>query len=152
MVCTSSYHSSATVLATKKRTSPAAFEASVEGSSGSGAVEYDDVGDGDLSSMKGNMAKHVDYAKREFTKVRGSIASAAMLDHITVNAYGEKHPMTAMAQVALKGANALVVSPFDSSVSDFFPAFRRAWIASLMVTELKWWPCSKCIHHWIASF
>jgi hypothetical protein len=114
----SAYHSSAFALAAKKRSSPTAFEASVEESGGSGgAQEYDDVGDGDLSSMKGNMAKHVDYAKREFTKVRGSIASAAMLDHITVNAYGEKHPMTAMAQVALKGANALVVSPFDSSVS-----------------------------------
>jgi hypothetical protein len=39
-----------------------------------------------------------------------------MLDHVTVEAYGETQPLTALAQIALKNAQLIMVNPFDSSV------------------------------------
>ena len=69
----------------------------------------------DLPSM---LARAVDYAKREFTKVRGSAVNAAMLDHIQVEAYGEMQPLKDVAQVALKGATTLVVNPFDGALAE----------------------------------
>lgn len=43
---------------------------------------------------------------------------ADMLDHIMVEAYGERQPLTGLAQIALKNANLLVVNPFDSAVNN----------------------------------
>ena len=40
-----------------------------------------------------------------------------MLDHVQVEAYGERQPLTALAQIALKGPTLIVVNPFDSAVS-----------------------------------
>ena len=41
---------------------------------------------------------------------------AGMLDHVPVVVYGESQPLTAVAQVALRNASLLVVSPFDAAV------------------------------------
>jgi ribosome recycling factor len=39
-----------------------------------------------------------------------------MLDHVAVDAYGEKQPLTALAQISLKNPTLFVVSPFDTAV------------------------------------
>ncbi len=44
------------------------------------------------------------------------LLASGMLDHLTVEAYGDQQPLTALAQTALQGTT-LVVRPFDPSVS-----------------------------------
>ena len=39
-----------------------------------------------------------------------------MLDHVTVEAYGERQSLPGLAQIALKNANLIVVNPFDAAV------------------------------------
>ena len=85
------------------------------GVGGDGDVEDTNLGAKDLPSMLG---RAVEYARREFTKVRGSAVNAAMLDHILVDAYGEMQPLKDVAQVALKGATTLVVNPFDGALAE----------------------------------
>ena len=40
-----------------------------------------------------------------------------MLDGVLVEAYGERQPLSAVAQVALRSAQLLVVSPFDAALA-----------------------------------
>jgi ribosome recycling factor len=119
------FHASLTVEQREVKTKPKAKEKVTKsgppsaGSEG-GAAELeggDDVGGGakDLASMLG---RSVDYARREMAKVRGSVVSASMLDHVLVEAYGEMQPMRDVGQVSLKGAAMLVVNPFDASLAE----------------------------------
>jgi len=39
-----------------------------------------------------------------------------MLDHITVEAYGERKPLSSLAQVQLRSPTLFVLSPFDAAV------------------------------------
>ena len=64
------------------------------------------------------LARQVDFCKRELAKLRGSTATPNMLDAVTVTAYGETQQLKDLAQVALKGPLLLVVSPFDSALLD----------------------------------
>ena len=62
------------------------------------------------------LARQVDYCRREFAKVRGSAATPDMLDGVLVTAYGDTQPLKDVAQVSQKGPLLLVVSPFDSAL------------------------------------
>jgi ribosome recycling factor len=62
------------------------------------------------------LARQVDYCKREFSKVRGATATPEMLDGVLVTAYGDTQPLKDVAQVSQRGPLLLVVSPFDSAL------------------------------------
>lgn len=82
------------------------------------AAEVDDAVVGDIADpalVKVAMAKSIEHAKREFAKLRGGTATPQMLDHITVEAYGERQPLSALAQATLKSPQLFVVSPFDTA-------------------------------------
>jgi hypothetical protein len=44
-------------------------------------------------------------------------STAGMLDHVPVEAYGERQPLSGLAQIALRNPTLLVVNPFDAAVS-----------------------------------
>jgi len=71
----------------------------------------------DPAHLKPLLNKSIDYAKREFAKLRGGTATPQMLDHVMIEAYGERQPLTALAQVSLKNPQLFVVSPFDTAVA-----------------------------------
>lgn len=78
----------------------------------------------DLKSM---LSRHIEYCRRELAKVRGATANPAMLDHITLEVYGENQVLTAVAQIMLKGPQLLTVNPFDPAIaSDIANAIRDA--------------------------
>lgn len=88
-------------------------------SSADGGDEVDDEEPGgggkDLPST---LSRTVEWARREFSKLRAASATPSMLDHIVVEAYGERSALKDVAQVTLKGPMVLWVSPFDSALAE----------------------------------
>jgi len=89
------------------------------------SIEEEGLPEGkDLKSM---LSRHTEYCRRELAKVRGATANPAMLDHISLEVYGETQVLTAVAQIMLKGPQLLVVNPFDPAIaSDIEKAIRDA--------------------------
>ena len=54
-----------------------------------------------------------------------------MVDNVPVEAYGERQPLSAIAQVSLRNATTIVVSPFDAAVRLVW----SAWFALQHVNE-----------------
>lgn len=71
----------------------------------------------DPKDLKASLTRLIESYKRELSKLRGATASPGMLDSVIVEAYGERQPLTSLAQVSLKSPNLLVVNPFDSALS-----------------------------------
>lgn len=94
--------------------------------------EVDDGAEFDMDTLEEELRVQVEYMERELAKVRGSTTSpskhvasgslttlkcsAAMLDHIQVDAYGEMTPLNGVAQVVMKTPQLLIVNPYDNSV------------------------------------
>lgn len=56
------------------------------------------------------------YLHAEYSKLQTGRANAALLEHITVEAYGQKMELKAVASIAVQDARSLVVQPWDKSV------------------------------------
>jgi ribosome recycling factor len=82
----------------------------------------------DLATLTERMKSYVEAFSSELAKIRGGSASAAMLDHLLVDAYGSKQPLPSVAQAALQGP-VLVVRPFDPSVS--VRGRQRGWVLTV---------------------
>ncbi len=52
----------------------------------------------------------------EYAKLQTGRANAALLEHITVEAYGQKMELKAVASISVQDARSLVVQPWDRSV------------------------------------
>ena len=96
--------------AKKKQPPPSATAAGSDDAAG------DDDAGVDPAKIKEAMSKHIAYAQREFSKIRGSTANPAMLDHVIVEAYGESQPLKGVAQITLKSPTLLLVTPFDAAL------------------------------------
>ncbi|KAA0163012.1 hypothetical protein FNF31_03067 [Cafeteria roenbergensis] len=80
----------------------------------------------DPDMVKLSMEEYLDAFKHAVQHIRGGAPSAGMLDHLTVEAYGDQQPLTALAQTALQGTT-LVVRPFDpSTIADIEKAITEA--------------------------
>ncbi len=66
-----------------------------------------------LSEVKGKFDKAVEHFQDELKKVRTGRATPAMLDGITVEAYGSPMPLIQVATITAPEATLLQVSPFD---------------------------------------
>ncbi len=63
------------------------------------------------------MAKSIDALRHTLTTIRTGRASPALLDRVTVNAYGNPHtPLNQVASVSNADAHSLLVTPFDKSM------------------------------------
>jgi ribosome recycling factor len=59
------------------------------------------------------MEKTVDAAKGEFGTIRTGRATPALLDRITITAYGSQMPINQLATIAVPQPRLLVIQPFD---------------------------------------
>jgi ribosome recycling factor len=66
-----------------------------------------------LDDGKRRMERSVETALHEFNTVRTGRASAALLDRITVDYYGQKTPVKQLATVNVPEPRLLTVQPFD---------------------------------------
>ena len=104
--------------APQKRSKPAPAPVPVAGAA-AGAEDEDEeeVPAADSKDLRAGLARQVEVCRRELAKLRGATASASMLDSVLVEAYGERQALSAVAQVALRGPQLLVVSPFDAALA-----------------------------------
>ncbi|MEG0184767.1 MAG: ribosome recycling factor, partial [Stenotrophomonas sp.] len=63
------------------------------------------------------MAKSIDALKHTLTSIRTGRATPALLDRVTVNAYGNAStPLNQVASISNPDAHSLLVTPFDKSM------------------------------------
>lgn len=84
----------------------------------------------DVTDLKGlfadvnqRMNGALDHVKHELAAVRTGRASASLLDHVHVEAYGAKVPMNQVATLSVPEPTLIVAQPFDPSL---LPALERA--------------------------
>ncbi len=68
-----------------------------------------------LDDAKRRMDRSVEAAAHEFNTVRTGRASAALLDRITIDYYGQKTPLKQLATINVPEPRMLTVQPFDPS-------------------------------------
>src|SRR6185436_6699329 len=75
----------------------------------------------DLKGIFGEVNKRMDgileHVKHELVGVRTGRASTALLDHVQVEAYGTKVPLTQVAGLSSPGPTLIVAQPFEPSLS-----------------------------------
>jgi len=69
-----------------------------------------------IASCEEKMGKTVDAMKGEFAGVRTGRASAALLDRIRVECYGQKSPISQVATVSIPEARLIVIQPWDRAL------------------------------------
>lgn len=62
------------------------------------------------------MKKAVEATRNEFASIRTGRANIALLDHVTVEAYGTTMPVRHIANVTVPDARSLLVQPHDKSI------------------------------------
>lgn len=65
--------------------------------------------------LKGRMEKTVETAAREFGRIRTGRATPALLDGITVEAYGGKMPLNQVSTISVPQPRILKLQPFDKN-------------------------------------
>jgi ribosome recycling factor len=70
------------------------------------------------ADVEAAMAKAVERLLSELANVRTGRATPGMLDHLRVEAHGERLPLKALGSVGVRGPQQLVVTLFDPSTAD----------------------------------
>lgn len=60
--------------------------------------------------------KVLQFLKAEYAKLQTGRANAAMVEHVFVEAYGQRMELKAVASIAVQDAKSLVVQPWDKAV------------------------------------
>jgi ribosome recycling factor len=71
----------------------------------------------DFSKLKKSLAGVEDWIKKEFSNIRTSQASPAILDAVRVESYGAFVPISQIAGITIEGPRTLRVAPWDHSHS-----------------------------------
>ena len=69
-----------------------------------------------LAEHKNEFAAVIDFLKTDLSALRTGRASAAMLDVITVDAYGSRQPVKNVASISVADAKTIVLDPWDKSL------------------------------------
>lgn len=69
-----------------------------------------------IETFKNETDKVLHFLHGEYAKLQTGRASAALVENITVDAYGQNQPLKAVAGVSVQDAKTIVVQPWDKSV------------------------------------
>jgi ribosome recycling factor len=69
-----------------------------------------------LEEKKGDFGKAVEFFKKDITSLRTGRANTAMLEGITVEAYGTKNPLVSIGSISIADAKSIVITPWDKSI------------------------------------
>ena len=70
----------------------------------------------DPADLKRRMNGAIEALRKEFSGLRAGRASTALLDHVTVDAYGSKMPMNQVGSVNIPEPRMLTVQVWDNSL------------------------------------
>jgi ribosome recycling factor len=77
------------------------------------------MADPDLADIERRMHGAVEVLRQEFSGLRTGRASAALLEPITVDAYGSKMPMSQVGTIGVPDARMLTIQVWDSGLIQF---------------------------------
>ncbi len=69
-----------------------------------------------LSVFQAGVKKTLDHLHLEFSKLQTGRANASLVEHIGVDAYGQRMEMKAVASISVQDARSIVLQPWDKSV------------------------------------
>jgi len=70
-----------------------------------------------LQNKQGEFANALDFFKKEVSTLRTGRANPAVLDNVSVEAYGVMNPVNAVGNIAVSDARSIVIVPWDKTVS-----------------------------------
>lgn len=71
------------------------------------------TGNMDTNNMKSELEEVISWLKKEYSSIRTSMATPAILDGVMVEAYGVMSPLNQVASITISDAKTLLVSPYD---------------------------------------
>ena len=69
-----------------------------------------------LKDAEQRMKKSIESMRSELAKIRTGRASAALIDHLTVDYYGNSTPLNQVANVSVQDARTLAVQPWEKQM------------------------------------
>jgi ribosome recycling factor len=89
-----------------------------------------------ITDYKLDFQKTIDHFKQELGGIRTGRATPALVENITVDAYGQKMPVKSLASIAVADPKSLVVEPWDKAIlKDMEATIRNAGIGISVVNE-----------------
>lgn len=70
-----------------------------------------------LQNKQSEFSHALDYFKKEVSTLRTGRANPAVLDNVSVEAYGVMNPVNAVGNIAVSDARSIVIVPWDKTVS-----------------------------------
>jgi ribosome recycling factor len=90
----------------------------------------------DLPSFQSGLQKTIAHLKSEFSKLQTGRASASLVENVSVEAYGQRQLLKAIAGISVQDAKTIVVQPWDKSVTaDIEKALQKADLGTNPVNE-----------------
>ena len=69
-----------------------------------------------LSAFQSSAHVALDHLKQEFAKLQTGRANAAVVEHIAVDAYGQRMELKAVATISVQDARSMLIQPWDRSI------------------------------------
>ncbi len=69
-----------------------------------------------LTAFVADANKVLQYMQGEFGKLQTGRANAAMIEHVDVEAYGQRMQLKAVASISIQDARTIVIQPWDKTV------------------------------------
>jgi ribosome recycling factor len=70
----------------------------------------------DLKQKKTDFAKHIDHLTQELGAMRTGRAHGALVENISVDAYGSLTPLKQLASISIPDARTILISPWDKNI------------------------------------
>ena len=92
--------------------------------------------DPQLSSFQSGTQQTIVHLKSEFAKLQTGRASAALVENVIVDAYGQKQPLKALAGISVQDARTIAVQPWDKkTLADIEKALQKADLGTSPVND-----------------
>ncbi len=69
-----------------------------------------------IASFNAEVEKVLVHLKGEFAKLQTGRANAGLVEHLEVDAYGQRQPLIALASITVPEARTIVIQPWDRAV------------------------------------
>jgi len=74
------------------------------------------MADSRISTFTSDVEKLLQYLQIEFSKLQTGRANASLVEHIDVDAYGQRQSIKAVAGISVQDAKTIVIQPWDRSI------------------------------------
>lgn len=92
--------------------------------------------DSNLQNFQSHLRSTIEHLKAEFARLQTGRASAALVENVLVEAYGQTQPLKAVAGISIADAQTITVQPWDRAVmADVEKALIRADLGTSPVND-----------------